>query len=403
MLSTSPNRSPRLRWPALVIASTWLAIVSTAFAADKVSADKVSADKSPLPAPKPGQWCGVHVMAWGLAGGPDGLAPLKEAVAKVLAPGGVNVIVLAVGYNYEYKSHPELRQTKFITKAQARDLVRHCREHGIRLIPLMNCLGHQSWGPRPGALLKAYPQFDETPSIPLDDKKIYCREWCPSHPDVNKVVFDLLDELIEAFDADAMHVGMDEVFLIGDKDCPRCKGKDVGELFAKVVNELHGHLVGKRGVEMLIWSDRLLDSSATGYGKWEASATGSHRAIDRVPKDIILCDWHYEPPETYRRMGQQEPFPSIRFFQEKGFRVLPATWRTPEACVAMIRASRQGATDKMLGILFTGWSNGPGGASLLAALRGEEDTGKSAETAKRIAATMRAGLEEISRQPSAAR
>jgi hypothetical protein len=57
----------------------------------------------------------------------------------------------------------------------------------------------------------------------------------------------------------------------------------------------------------------------------------------------------------------------------------------------------------MLGILFTGWSNGPGGASLLAALRGEEDTGKSAETAKRIAKTMRAGLEEISRQPSAAR
>ena len=344
------------------------------------------------------QWKAYHLMS------PVGekLPVTKALIADVLAPMGINVLIVEVGYGFEFTSQPEL-QGRGLNKDQARELTRVCREHGIRLIPLMNCLGHQSWGPRPGALLKAYPQFDETPSIPLDDKKIYCREWCPSHPDVNKVVFDLLDELIDAFDADAMHVGMDEVFLIGDKDCPRCKGKDVGELFAKVVNELHGHLVGSRGVEMLMWSDRLLDSSATGYGKWEASATGSHRAIDRVPKDIILCDWHYEPPETYRRMGQQEPFPSIRFFQEKGFRVLPATWRTPEACVAMIRASRQGATGKMLGILFTGWSNGPGGASLLAALRGEEDTGKSAETAKRIAETMRAGLEEISRQPSAAR
>jgi len=41
-------------------------------------------------------------MAWGLAGGPEGLAPLKEAVEKVLAPLGVNVIVLEVGYNYAY-------------------------------------------------------------------------------------------------------------------------------------------------------------------------------------------------------------------------------------------------------------------------------------------------------------
>lgn len=281
------------------------------------------------------QWKAYHLMS------PVGekLPVTKTLIADVLAPMGINVLIVEVGYGFEFTSHPEL-QGRGLNKDQARELTRVCREHGIRLIPLMNCLGHQSWGPRPGPLLRAYPQFDETPSIPLDDKDIYCREWCPSHPDVNKVVFDLLDELIEAFDADAMHVGMDEVFLIGDKDCPRCKGKDVGELFAKVVNELHGHLVGKRGVEMLIWSDRLLDSSATGYGKWEASATGSHRAIDRVPKDIILCDWHYEPPETYRRMGQQEPFPSIRFFQEKGFRVLPATWRTPEACVAMIRCAK---------------------------------------------------------------
>ena len=94
-------------------------------------------------------------------------------------------------------------------------------------------------------MLKKYPQFDETPSIPQDDKKIYCREWCPSHPDVNKIVFELIDELIDAFEADAFHVGMDEVFLIGDKDCPRCKGKDVGELFAKVVNDC-----------TIIWSER---------------------------------------------------------------------------------------------------------------------------------------------------
>jgi len=37
------------------------------------------------PASGPQVWCGVHVMAWGLADGDQGLAPLKEAVVKVLA------------------------------------------------------------------------------------------------------------------------------------------------------------------------------------------------------------------------------------------------------------------------------------------------------------------------------
>ena len=132
-------------------------------------------------------------------------------------------------------------------------------------------------GPSTRRVIAQYPQFDETPEIPPDDKKIYCREWCPSHPDVNKIVFELIDELIDAFEADAFHVGMDEVFLIGDKNCPRCKDQDVADLFAKVVIELHDHLVSKKGAEMLMWSDRFLDSKATGYGTWEASATGSHR------------------------------------------------------------------------------------------------------------------------------
>ena len=224
------------------------------------------------------QWIALHLMGRQ----PKTLDAVKRLISEALAPRGFNVLVLEVDYGFQFKSHPEL-ETSGLDEEQARMLAEFCRRHGIRLIPLMNCLGHQSWGARSGVLLKKYPQFDETPSIPQDDTKIYCREWCPSHPDVNKIVFALIDELIDAFEADAFHVGMDEVFLIGDENCPRCKGKDVGELFAKVVNELHDHLVGKKGVEILMWSDRFLDSKTTGYGRWEASSTGSHTAIDLVP------------------------------------------------------------------------------------------------------------------------
>lgn len=340
------------------------------------------------------RWTAYHLM--GLR--PENLDAAKRLVSEGLAPLGFNALVVEIDYRFEFQSHPEL-DTTGLNKQQARDFVAFCRRHGIRVIPLMNCLGHQSWGPRPGVLLAKYPEFDETPGIGHDDKNIYCREWCPSHPGVNKVVFDLIDELIDAFDADAFHVGMDEVFLIGHPSCPRCKGKDPADLFAKVVNELHDHLVDEKKVEMLMWSDRFLDSEATGYGRWEASNTGTHRAIDLVPKDIILCDWHYELPATYQRMGQKEPFPSLRIFQEKGFRVLAAPWRNPEAATAFLATARKNATDKLLGVLFTGWS--VSAESLLENLQDEprefhlSRKPTREETSRGVAATIRAGLKEL--------
>jgi hypothetical protein len=116
----------------------------------------------------------------------------KELLTTLMVPARMNVLVLEVNYGFRFQSHPEL-ECRGLDKAQAREFVALCRQHGIRLIPLFNCLGHQSWAGHTGALLAKYPQFDETPHVPADNKGIYCREWCPSLPEVDKVVFDLLD------------------------------------------------------------------------------------------------------------------------------------------------------------------------------------------------------------------
>jgi hypothetical protein len=334
-------------------------------------------------------WRAMHLI------GPraDKMKLTEQFVTDVLRPMGFNVLILEVDYGFEFKSRPELH-CHGVTKEQTRKLSEVCRKNGIRLIPLLNCLGHQSWADHTAPLLDKHPEFDETPNVRSGNKGIYCREWCPSNPDVYPVVFALLDELIDAFDADAVHVGMDEVFLIGNGKCPRCKGKDVGELFATAVNKLHDHLVKDKGVEMLIWGDRLLDAEKFSYGAWEASKTGSHRAVGRIPKDIILCDWHYEPRKDY---------PSVRFFQQQGFRVLPSTWKNPEAAAALVRCARQDATERMLGVLFTGWSAGGNGESLMAALKDDPREAKGKSTAHQIAAAIRAGLKEETARESPGR
>jgi hypothetical protein len=330
-----------------VMAVIGLVAVAVVGPSDLNVADGQETSASKPAASTEAQWRGVHMMSPGRQGVPL----LKRAITEKLAPMGVNALIIEVNYGFEYKSHPELNGGGNALRVEdARDLAETCRKHGIRLIPMLNCLGHQSWAQTTAALLAKHPELDESPDIPKDNKGIYCRSWCPVHPDVNKIVFPLIDELADAFGADAFHVGMDEVFIVAHPGCPRCKGKDPAEVFAKSVNDLHRHIVDERKLTMLMWADRLLDDKKLGYGKWESSANGTAPAIDLIPKDIIMCDWHYET--------RPKGYPSVAYLQEKGFRILPSSWRNKDAALAMLREARSTATPRMIGHLCTTWVGG---------------------------------------------
>jgi hypothetical protein len=286
-------------------------------------------------------WRGVHIMA----SSNEDLERLARQV-PALAKEGLNAIVLETGYSFDFKSRPEMRDPNGITQAGAQSFTKVCRENGVRVTPQMNLFGHQSWAKDTGALLTKHPELDETPGLYPENKDIYCRSYCPRHPDLQKIVLPMIDELVEAFQADSFHVGMDEVFLISSDACPRCKGVPTATIFAEAVNDLHRHIVGKRKLQMLMWADRLIDGKATGYGEWEASENGTAPAVDMIPKDIVLCDWHYE-----RRVD----YPSVKMFSKKGFQVWPSTWKNDGAASLFALAARSAPGGKVLGHLVTTW------------------------------------------------
>ena len=84
-------------------------------------------------------WRGVHL---GVHNDAD-LDALTQELPQ-FANLGVNALVLEVDYHFEFQSHPELRADRFVTKARASEFARAARAQGIRLIPQLNCLGHQS-------------------------------------------------------------------------------------------------------------------------------------------------------------------------------------------------------------------------------------------------------------------
>jgi hypothetical protein len=75
------------------------------------------------------------------------------------------------------------------------------------------------------------------------------------------------------------------------------------------------------------------------------------RDNNMIPKDIIMCDWHCERMKSY---------PSIPFFLDKGFRVLPTSFRDVKQTKKLIDFSLAFPSERMPGHLCTIW-HAPGG------------------------------------------
>lgn len=290
---------------------------------------------------------------------PTDLNRFIKFIHEEMATRDINTLILRVDFNFQYESYPNLRDSAALSKSDVNRLVDACKQHHIRIIPQINLLGHQSWHSKVNNLLKMFPEYDETPWVQMpvsyvwpNADGLYCKSYCPLHPDVHKTVFALVDELCDAFQTDAFHAGMDEVFYIGDDRCPRCAGIDMANLFAGEVSTLRDHLTLK-GRELWIWGDRLIDGKTTGLGMWEASMNNTYRAVDMISKDVVICDWHYERPDQ-----------TAVYFAMKGFRVVTCPWNQSTVAVeqaedmARFRGhSPDAMKSRFYGMVQTVWSN----------------------------------------------
>ena len=290
---------------------------------------------------------------------PKDVEAFTKFIVEEFAPRKVNTLILRIDFSYQFKSHPELADTSSLSNDDIKKMVNACKKNNIRIIPQINLLGHQSWASHTTKLLTVYPQFDETPAIKMPEKyewpnadNLYCKSYCPLHPEVHNVVFDLVDEICDVFETNAFHAGMDEVFYLGEDKCPRCSGRDKAELFAGEVRLINDHLAQKNR-RLWIWGDRLIDGKTTGLGMWEGSYNNTYRAVDMIPKDVVICDWHYERVDK-----------TPVYFAMKGLHVVTCPWRMPalavkqtEDMVDFRNESSKEMKDKFYGMMQTVWSD----------------------------------------------
>ncbi|BDI29021.1 hypothetical protein CCAX7_10720 [Capsulimonas corticalis] len=332
---------------------------------------------------------------------PEDLDLFCGFIRDALPKEGVNTLVVRFRYQYQFQSHPELADIGALSRDQVRRMLQACRDAGVQLIPKMNLLAHQSDEGYIMPLLAKYPQLDEAPHLnpPVPWKygglhDFYTKSLCPQHPDLLPIVFPLMDELIEACEADAFHIGLDEVWILGDDKCPRCGGRDKAELFAEYTTILRNHLAEK-GCRTWIWSDRLIDGKTTHLLGWQASMNNTHRAIDMIPKDIVICDWKYEDAP-----------PTPAYFALKGFDVVPSSCYNAEAAIAQLEqvyfARKNGAraffsaplANHQRGVFSTSWMSA---REFIEAYYGDPTPGAAPSLAENTANTFKALFAEVRR------
>jgi len=220
----------------------------------------------------------------------------------------LNTLVLALADGIELKSLPGIARADAISRTDLLSFVRFANENGIVVIPELKLLSHQE-----KFLKKQHPTW------------LYNRlTYNPNNDKLYRGVIAVIDEVIELFQPFAIHIGHDEVAGIATH--LKLEGDERSlppDLFEKDVKVLHGHLKS-RNIETWMWGDMLLlPSEFPSMHKVNMNGFGGYAQLrDRLPRDIVICDWHY--------FDTQGDFPSSKRFTELGYRVLGATWKRPE-------------------------------------------------------------------------
>lgn len=182
----------------------------------------------------------------------------------------------------DYPSLPGVARAGAYTPAEFEKLVAAATRAGIKVVPIVNLLGHTQYLIRhPG--LRDLNELRAPDGTPLGHGQI-----CPLHPRTLEIAGKLLRDMAPFCTAGKVHVGLDESFHLGKHPLSRAEIDRIGiaSHFSGYVNRLHA-LVRPLGLRMAIWADMLALLPD---------------AIARLPRGLIACDWYYHPFPRLPRM-----------------------------------------------------------------------------------------------------
>ncbi len=189
---------------------------------------------------------------------------------RILAGLKMNCALFEYEDKFPYRRHPEIvDRKKALTPAEVEDLRRLAARLHIRIVPLIQTLGHLEFALK----LKSKAHLREVPDG--------YSQMCPVKPEAQQFVRDMVDEVLAAHpDAKFLHLGADETALLGR--CPECKEFADRHGAVRIWVDHYAKLcqyVLDKGVRPILWEDIPRRDAAL---------------AERLPKGIVLTYWIYE-------------------------------------------------------------------------------------------------------------
>ncbi|HET7534961.1 MAG TPA: family 20 glycosylhydrolase [Candidatus Didemnitutus sp.] len=216
----------------------------------------------------------IRAFQWDLARQVERLDFLKQLLPRYAA-WGYQELYLHLEDALHYPSLPGVGRDDAYTYEELGELVLDAAKAGVRIVPIVNLLGHTQY------LIK-HPELRELNELRDErGRPLELGQICPLHPRTLEVAEKLLRDIAPYCSAGKVHVGLDESFHLGK--CPRCREEvariGLGAHFAGHVRRLHA-LTESHGLQLGLWADML-------YFVPEA--------IPLLPAGITAYDWYYYP------------------------------------------------------------------------------------------------------------
>lgn len=268
---------------------------------------------------------GVHLFV-----GPEALEFHQKLWSNVLRPLGFNKVVLQCERT-DWESTPGIHTSTSMKKEDLGKLFKFYRSVEVEPIPLIQSLGHMEW-------LFANGKNRELAVNPQNPYTIDSRK-----PEAKAMMATIWDEAINFLKPRTIHVGLDEVDMIG---FPVKSPALTTELWQNMVPFL-GDFAKRNHVNLMLWGDH-------GLAPGEAidATNGDDRiqsALRRkaIPQGAMIADWHYKAEQNH------VPFlTSLQRWKLDGFTPIASTWYRPEN----IRGFDVAADVERVGTLQTTWS-----------------------------------------------
>lgn len=214
----------------------------------------------------------------------------------------------------------------FYTQAEVRDIVAYAADRQIKVIPEIEMPGHVS------EIFAAYPELScQGEIIPVRPGSYWPNEdiFCAGNDSVFAFLEDIIDEVVELFPAEYIHIGGDEASKTHWKTCPKCQARIIAENL-KDEHELQSWFIQKmeryistKGKRIIGWDEILeggLAPNAT-VMSWRGerggidAAKAGHNVI-MTPTSHVYFDYYQGDPETEpQAIGGYVPLKKVYLYE----------------------------------------------------------------------------------------